>query len=334
MSGVAILAPGYPDTTGGVVDHTRRLVASWSAREPVAVLGNLREPPKTAARHLSRAGVRGVLIQYVPFLYARRGVSTYPEQFARAAREAGIRTCVFVHEPWVPPTRLPWRVLSPLQRRQLLRLIARTDAAVTPVPAWAEMLGPGVDVVYVGSTLGPAPAEGIRVESPVVFSPFAAGLEWSWIAEAVREIGAGLTVIGTERDEAMRHEAVHRWIERDWTFRGRLPAERVLEILAGAPLVLAPFVDGITGRRTSVLAALSTGARLVTSTGPLADQDIVEGPLDAAESRDAFVRIATRRWRDGDDSDGRAARRRWYDARFDPRKLDDALFAIVTGDTA
>jgi hypothetical protein len=143
VSAVAIVSPGFPDLLGGVTGHTARLKRHWTAagHEVVVEGGTADHPVRLAAGWRSRH-VAAVLLQYVPFLYARRGLSRFPQEVARAARAEGIRVGVFVHEPWVPPTRLPWLVLSPLQRRQLRHLLAACDAAFTPVPAWVPLLTP------------------------------------------------------------------------------------------------------------------------------------------------------------------------------------------------
>lgn len=339
MSGVAILSPGYPQSLGGVTDHTHRLVSHWSTPEmPAHVLAETTAPPSEVIGALAASGIDALLIQYVPFLFGRRGVSSYPERLARTARAAGLRVTTFVHEPWVPPTRLPWLVLSPIQRRQLRRLIAVSDATVTAVPEWAAMLGPEVGVVYVGSTLGDAPPQATEppLEAPTVFSPFAAGLRWDWIAAAAEAIaGPGhLTLIGAGYAEAATHHLLAPWADAQWDWRGRLPAPEVLGLLARAPLVLAPFVDGITGRRTSIMAALSSGARVVTSSGHLWDPFFAQGPIGIAATKDEFVRLARDAWARADPPSARTDRRTWYDATLAPNTLDDRLLRIVRGSGA
>jgi hypothetical protein len=335
MTTVAIVSPGYPDAPGGVTDHTRRLVCHWSeAGHSVQVLGTRRADPDTVVREWAAVGVSGVLIQYVPFLYGRRGVSLFPERIARAAHGAGIRVVTFVHEPWVPPTRLSWLALSPIQRFQLRRLLAVSDASATPVPAWRKLLGGTPKLIYVGSTLGDIPP-GVdakpRLDAPVVFSPFAAGLCWDWITAAAEAIGAGLTVLGADRDAVSRHPSAGRWIGPSWDFRGRLPAAQALRLLAGARLVLAPFVDGLTGRRTSAMAALSVGARTVSSGGPLFDSFFDGGPAAIAGTRDEFVKMATHVWSTPDTGEARAERVSWHRTHLDPRALDARLFNAVSG---
>jgi hypothetical protein len=331
MSPVAILSPGYPDVSGGVTDHTARLVRHWGAAGHRAyVLGEQHAGPGMIAQRWRAVGVRGLLIQYVPFLYGRRGLSTYPDQLARAARSLGLRVVVFVHEPWVPPTRLPWLVLSPLQRRQLRRLLRHADAVVTAVPRWRDLLDKDAAVLYVGNTLGDGALPlGEPLATPVVFSPFAAGLRWPWIAGAVSRIGRGLTVIGATRPDAARHAGVRPWLRDEWTCLGRLPAAGVLSALANAPLVLAPFVDGITGRRTSALAGLSTGARTITSDGPLFDPVFRASPVTIATSAETFASAAAKAWKDPDSPEDRKRRVAWYREHFDGRALDSRLLEML-----
>ena len=136
MSKVAILSPGYPDDPGGVTDHTARLVKNWPEMgADVCVLGDVSQTVESLTARLESETAAALLIQYVPFLYGRRGLSRKPKELAVACEGVGIRVTTFVHEPWVPPTRLPWLILSPLQKRQLRHLMSVSDAVVTAVPA-------------------------------------------------------------------------------------------------------------------------------------------------------------------------------------------------------
>ena len=326
MTAAAILSPGFAASRGGVTDHTRRLLMHWQAR---GVLARVTETPAELAQ-----AREPVLVQYVPFLYGRRGLAPGLERAVSAARAAGVRVTVFVHEPWVPPTRLPWLMLSPLQRRQLRRLARVVDAVVTPVPAWRELLPVAADLLYVGSTLGPAPAAagGPQFEAPVVFSPFAAGLAWRWVLAAEAAVGStGLVIVGATWADARARGLALPERARSWQWLGRLPSADALGALARARLVLAPYVDGLTGRRTAALAALSTGARVVSSTGPLSDPVFDDSPVALAENAAAFSRLAVERWVAPDDNPARAERRAWFDRHFDPNRLDERLLAIVQG---
>jgi glycosyltransferase involved in cell wall biosynthesis len=327
---VAIVSPGFPDVPGGVTDHTARLVRHWSAagREPL-VWSERHGNAGALAAAWRRAGHGAILIQYVPFLYGRRGLSSFPRRLARAGRATGLTVGVFVHEPWVPRTRLPWLVLSPLQRGQLLRLLAACDAAFTPVPAWRSLLDGRAELIPVGSTLGEPRVGpgGPPLAGPVVFSPFAAGLNWEWIVAAAQALGAEprLSVIGATWEQARAHYTVGGYADPAWDWRGRLPAAEVLDLLRRARLVLAPFTDGLTTRRTSAMAALSVGTRVVSSTGPLFDERLADAGVALAADRHSFVSLARAAWQRPDQPADRAARLSWYERTLDPRRWDDYL---------
>jgi hypothetical protein len=335
MTVIAILSPGHPTVPGGVTDHTGRLVRHWSQRHEVVVASDLREAPDEVVARWAARGATAALIQYVPFLYGRRGVSRYPERVAVACARAGIRVTVFVHEPWVPLTRLPWLVTGPLQRIQLHRLIRRASASATPVPAWQNLFSPPARVLYVGSNLGEPPAQlpssnPAPLPAPVVFSPYAAGLNWHWILAAVRAINSspGLIVLGATEQEASTHLEVKRHVQPGWDWRGRLPGADILAFLARAPLVLAPFIDGLTGRRGSASAAFSVGTRILSSSGPLFDPFFL-GHAEIATSEAEFAGHAARIWADGDSAADRARRREWHDRTIHPQLLDERLLGML-----
>jgi hypothetical protein len=302
-------------------------LTSWTARgAPATVLAH----PGDLARFSGSA-----LVQYVPFLYGRRGLAPDLGRAVRTTRRAGSRVTLFVHEPWVPPTRLPWLLLSPLQRHQLRRLTREVDAVVTPVPAWQGLLPVASELLYVGSTLGPAPSAGPHApwEAPVVFSPFAAGLSWRWIIAAEAAIGAtpGLVVLGATYAEARGRGLRLPERARGWRWLGRLPSASVLAALGRARLVLAPYRDGLTGRRTAALAALSTGAPVLSSHGALSDPVFDDAPVGLAASAAEFARLATDRWATDDDPAARTERQLWFDRHFAPGRLDERLLDIVRG---
>jgi glycosyltransferase involved in cell wall biosynthesis len=329
VTAVGILSPGFAAARGGVTDHTARLLSHWQAR---GVAPAVLESPHALARFSG-----ALLVQYVPFLYGRRGLSRDLERAVQTAHAARTRITIFVHEPWVPPTRLPWLILSPLQRGQLRRLVRHADAVVTPVPAWQALLPVPSEVVYVGSTLGPQPPEPPPplLDAPVVFSPFAAGLSWSWIlaAEAAVQATPGLVIVGATYAEARDRLDLPAHARR-WEWLGRLPSTEALRALARARLVLAPYVDGLTGRRTAALAALSTGTAVVSSHGPLSDPVFDDGPVGLAETADEFARFAVERWSTPEERTARAERQIWFDRHFDAGRLDHRLLSIVLGPAA
>jgi hypothetical protein len=163
-----------------------------------------------------------------------------------------------------------------------------------------------------------------------VFSPFAAGLRWPWILAASRAIGArgGLTIIGATEGEAAAHPIVGRFLQAGWDWRGRLPPEEALALLGAARLVLAPFRDGFTGRRTSACAALSMGTRVLSSWGHLADpffREVIAMP----EDEQGFAAQAVNLWGTPDQNEQRVARLDWYNRNLHPNVLDKRLLQLL-----
>ncbi len=338
---LAILSPGYPDAKGGVTDHTHRIAKHWRAEGyTVHIQSQIDISPRQVVARLRDMDAAALLIQYVPFLYARWGVSRLPETVARLAARHKMRVTTFVHEPWVPLTRPSWLVLSPLQRRQLHRLIRVSHAYVTSVPAWRPLLGDAAELVYVGSNLGsPASATGTppgSTKSPVVFSPFAGGLNWKWIAAAVEAIDAtpGLTVVGADAAAGRQHPATRSWARDSWEWLGYLEPSEILAAVGRSRVVLAPFIDGATGRRTSMLASLSTGVKVISASGPLLDPVFRDSPVTLAASDKEFVQAAVDAWSAPDDADERQQRIAWYARHFDHVTLDQRLLSIMLGEAA
>lgn len=321
MSRVGLYCPVLPPVRGGLADHTLALARALAARgADVAVLGRRGDaaafgpiPCRTGVTHrpgrgglgdaCDALGVRGLLIQYVPFLFARHGVA--PTLVAGVARLAGqgVRVGLLVHEPWVPPTRLAWRLTGPLMRRQLLALVARADAVFSPVPAFLDGLRaaarPGVrcEVVPVGSTIPVVRAERAAVRASLglgaddvalgVFSPGAAGMLPAWIARAAAGARDGrvawvLLGAGSEREPARLPPGV-RILRLGW-----LPAERVSAVLQALDVAVAPYVDGLTLRRTGAMAALAHGVAVASSRGPLFDAAL-EDATSCADSPEGFA---------------------------------------------
>lgn len=336
MKPVAILSPGYPTSLGGVTDHTTRIVNNWEASGfDVVVVGGCEDDPKHVVTKLAAASAHAILIQYVPFLYGRRGLSRFPRQIAVAARKHGMRVTTFVHEPWVPANRPKWLILSPLQKRQLKRLLAVSNTTVTAVPSWQKQLGDNTKLIYVSCVQPPIEAAETAkptLESPVVFSPFASGLNWEWISRAERELnsGSGLTIIGADKTAVCQHPLVRQFYRANWDCRGRVTGDEVLRLLSRSRLVLAPFIDGVTGRRTSIAAALSVGARVLSSKGHLFDSTF-DGTVSTADSLDDFITRSRQLWSTPPSTSERAERLRWFRTNLDPVTLDSQLYQEVFG---
>jgi len=305
---LTLFSPDVPGAPGGVSDHTLALARAIAGRgAAVSVLAGRGDAARFApipcrvgvgpgpyggrdlADALAEAGADQVLVQYVPFLYARLGVAPRLVAALRRVRRAGVRIAVFVHEPFVPFTRLPWLLTGGPQRAQLRAVLRLADRAYAPVPAWVARLsrwtGGRVPVTLapVGATL---PVSGLSRDAARarlglqcdetaigVFSPGANAFRQDWLAESWRAalpspatrwvlFGNGSTALGA------------RLAGPTVTTLGTLPPTEIADVMRAMDLALAPYRDGLTLRRTAAMLALAHGVATVSSTGHLWDPSL------------------------------------------------------------
>lgn len=297
---IALYSPDVPPRPGGVSDHTLAVARALAeAGHRPLVLAGRGDPgrfapvpcttgvtPLDAPRAAREAGAGWLLLQYVPFLYARRGVAPALWRLAGACRRAHVRLAVFMHEPFVPFTRLVWLVTGPLQRLQLHLLLRGADRAFTAVPRWVELArrygGPATAVARapVGATL---PVSRLTREEARrrlglgpdrvaigVFSPSAAGFAGAWVRAAIAAL-AGRADVAWVRFGFGGAALPAR--DGDIAVGGTDPAT-VADTMRALDLLAAPYVDGLTLRRTGAMLGLATGVATVSSTGHLFDPDM------------------------------------------------------------
>jgi hypothetical protein len=334
---VALFSPDVPGAPGGVSDHTLALARALAGRgASVSVLAGRGDPALFApipcrlgvgpgphggrdlAGALAEAGATAVLVQYVPFLYARLGVAPQLIGALRRVRRAGIPIAVFVHEPFVPFTRLPWLLTGVPQRVQLRAVLRLAERAYAPVPAWVTRLAAWTDgrvpvtLAPVGATL---PVSGLSRDAARarlgfragqvaigVFSPGANAFECDWVVEAWRALppsAATRWLLFGNGSAALASHLAGPAV----TALGTLSPAGVADVMRALDLALAPYRDGLTLRRTAAMLALAHGVATVSSTGHLWDPSLASlarcpdsAAAFAAEvallSRDAGARAA------------------------------------------
>jgi glycosyltransferase involved in cell wall biosynthesis len=241
-----------------------------------------------------------VNIQWVPFMWGRYGINFSLPLLALRLRWAGYVTTTTVHELYVRIDQWGRLIVGPIQRLQLLLLILGSTRVIATTECWRHWILRYMpwrrhDVICVpaGSNI-PLP-EGLvpdRAECRrrlqishdqivvAVFSPFSAGkmlgvIARTWGALRGRYPGLQLVVIGADADEMRRRAPSIAWDESvRWT--GYLPPADVSTWLWASDLLLAPFDDGISTRRTSVITALAHGLPVVSTRGALTDRDVFD----------------------------------------------------------
>jgi glycosyltransferase involved in cell wall biosynthesis len=242
-------------------------------------------------------GYDAMVLQYNPFMYGRWGFTPWLPLALVRLRRAAPRPVIalMVHEPCVD--MVDWRsVLMGLwQRVQLASLVRCSDIVFVSVDAWTSYLRgrrPSTAIIHlpVGSNLPDKreshDAERARfgvVPDGLVLAAFGTGhparlsdyivvatnrLARSGRPVTLLNLGHGAPGLAGLDDRVKLHHP------------GRLPGHVVAARLASADIFLAPYVDGVSSRRTALMAALQHALPVVGTDGASTDP-LLRGATDA-----------------------------------------------------
>ena len=296
----SIVTPEYPPGAGGVGDYTALLaerlatagdeVSVWTPRgvpsdERVRVqelpdrfgLGSVRALRNDWA-HARKDSV--ALVQYVPHGFGFKGMNV---PFAAWLGSCPVRLWLMVHEPLYPFVMgqpLKHDVLASATWLMLRLAARRAERIFVSTPAWESFVPralraipiewlpiPATIVPPTGAapkaTLRPSVAHfgtyGGHLSGPLleIFAPLLA-----------RRLDLELRLIG-RGSEAFRSSLLssHPDAADRVVATGDATPETVMAELASAWVVVFPFVEGATARRTSLMSALAVGAAIVTTEG-------------------------------------------------------------------
>jgi hypothetical protein len=315
---IGLYCPDVPPVPGGVSDHTLILAQSLNAfGHPPVVLARRGDParfapitcvtglgPTDVARAARAHGVHTVVIQYVPFLFARRGVSPALVLGVRRMVAAGLRIALIIHEPFVPFTRLPWLVTGFPQRWQFGYMLRRCSHVYAPLPRYAEIGrrygGPDtvVAVAPIGATLPVSPVARADARRALgltdgmvaigVFSPAASGFGHDWIAAAATRLASRADVTWVRYGFGSDRALPGYPIGPNVITVGETDPDTVGRVTRALNLAAAPYVDGLTMRRSGAMLALAHGIPTVSSTGHLFDPRLRE-MADCEPTPEAFA---------------------------------------------
>jgi glycosyltransferase involved in cell wall biosynthesis len=212
----------------------------------------------------------------------------------------GLPIITTVHEPFVPLTIWKWWILGPVQRLLLALWIVASRKVVVSISAWTEMLrrtftwrSGDIRWMAVGSNLTPVPvsaeerrqtrerwglpANGVIL---VMLNPLGTGKQFDLVARvwgrlASRRPDLGLLIIGATAEEARRRLAAAPAAPRT-AYTGFVPAETASRLLGCADVALAPYVDGLSTRRSSTISLMAHGLPVVSTRGDLTDPGIFD----------------------------------------------------------
>ncbi len=357
--------PDHTDRLAAVLTAHRSLQLLTSVgvetRRSFPVHARLRTWHSAAQLHRAIAEIAPsgpLLWQYVPHMYGRGGVNFALPRVIRALHRAGRRQVVIVHEIAAPWSPWPHRAFYALAHRLMWQQISQAaDALGVSTDGWLTQLrsrhGLSRGVRAPAGTvdrffLAPSPAnlpvvsvdpghvehwrsaQGLSGATPTVgfFGSPGSGKQFEWVLAAWRAMrrsvpATALVVVGGRPDLPLHQE------EAPW-FKplGYLAAGPASAALQALDVLLLPFVDGVSERRSSFMAGLAHGLPIVTVLGPatgatLRTADFFSGvPPDL----DVFIAAALALTRDpvrrrtlGDRA------REAYVARYDWPRLADEL---------
>ncbi len=279
-----------------------------------------------------------VLLQYVPGAFGARGMNLPFCRWLAGMRRGGADVRVMFHEPFFYfGISRPWRNVFAVVQRVMAAILLRASTHVYySTETWTRLLSPygpqiDVDVLPIPATIPVdvpqdplARARGRRRGGFVIghFGTYGdhVGRQLDQILPALlRRLPDAWVVLVGAGGEAFRRTLAADVRDRvDAT--GRLPGVEVAVALRGCDLLVQPYPDGITTRRTSAMAALTTCVPLLTITGPLTEPvwaQTAAVALAPAGDVDALVDIAVRLAADPEARAALGARgRALYDARF------------------
>jgi len=319
----AILTGAYPPAPGGVADYTRVVARALAAAgDEVHVItagsgcddGGVRvHAAGFAVSEIARVGEildrlpghREVLVQYTPYAFGASGFNLALPVWlgARARRE---RVTVMFHEVMYPVRQgqpLAHNLLGRAHRLMASMLVRSARRALVATPRWGQILrescGATCPIIWapvpsnLPTAVDPGRAAETRSRLAARDEPLVGhfGTYGRWISEMLRPIVLGLRhrtlLVGRGS-----HDFRARLVAREPSVADRLIAAGELEPaaaaehLAACDLIVQPYPDGVTTRRSSVMAGLALGAPVVTNAGELTE------PLWAASGAVALARGA------------------------------------------
>jgi hypothetical protein len=235
------------------------------------------------------ASTTRVLVQYVPHAFGLRGVNV-PFCAAIAALR-GVEVWVMFHEvalPWAPARRWRANIAASLTRLMANLLAARADRVLVSIPLWEPILHQVAPLWKGGTTWLPIPSnmplhasdsarEAVRASLRLVPGAQVIGhfggygsLYASFLAQALRQLlekdpGRVALLVGRGGEAFVR--TMERALRDRMIATGEIEADRVAAHLTACDVMIQPYPDGISTRRTSAMAGLALGVPTVTNDG-------------------------------------------------------------------
>jgi glycosyltransferase involved in cell wall biosynthesis len=238
---------------------------------------------------------RRLLVQWVPHGFGYRSMNVGFCLWIRQRARRGDRVEIMVHEPYLAfgEGALKWTAAASVHRLMTVILARSASRIWIAIPDWERRWRPyalGREVPFewlpIPSTL-PAPAF-LEVygtaDRPGVPGGAVVGHLSSYGADETRMLAASLpeilerapTAVGMllgQKSEEFRGRllAAHPQLASRLCATGTLASDDLARCVRACDVLVQPYPDGITSRRTSAMAGLALGVPVVTTTGRLTE---------------------------------------------------------------
>jgi glycosyltransferase involved in cell wall biosynthesis len=345
-----------PDAEGDAAQpHERvavhRIAGSWSAED---------------LHRLDRAmdeirGERTILLQWVPHAFGQRSLNVGFCRWMRRRARAGDALDIMVHEPGLGFREGGVRhdMAAAVHRLMLTTLLREARRVWVAIPAWADVLRPwalgrdlGLAWLPVPSTLPVARADDLvrqlqraRADSAGAvlvghFSTYQPELQLA-LRQLIPALLQGLPDVRIEllgRGSREFLESLRGSVDPNShrvTAAGALDARELSAHLQACDLLVQPYPDGVSSRRTTLMAALSHGVPVATTLGRLSEtlwRETTAVRTAAADDPAALVRVVSElARRPGLRREMSSAARALYEERFSLSHVVGALRAQPCG---
>ena len=236
---------------------------------------------------------RTLLLQWVPHGFGKRGMNLGFVRWITSRVRRGDRLYLMVHEPYLEPGQPTWklRILSLAQRRMMRTLLASASRVFISIPGWETYLRPcgapnqtsewlpipatiaaDKDPDQVAEVkerfpatlllghLGTYSAESRRILQPALVTTM----------QEIPEVHALLLGSGSEKFGAGLKTQVPELGQRIHGV-GLLSDCELAHHISACDLMVQPYIDGISSRRTSAMNVISRGVPLVSNLGHLSE---------------------------------------------------------------
>lgn len=234
---------------------------------------------------------RALVLQFNQFSWGKWGLNPFVPMVLRRIKRRwpSVKVAVMFHEKVVPPTDWKLRIMRCWQQRQYSALADTAEMRFFSIEKWAEEERqrrpdrPAEESVHlpVGSNLPTCPSASAASRSAlgipqdtVVLGSFGSAhpsrlIDWiGAAAQRVRAAGHRVLLLHVGSGGDLYRKACG---EVPVKTLGRLPADEAAACFSLMDLFLAPFSDGVSTRRGSLMAALAHGLPFATTLGPLSD---------------------------------------------------------------